>query len=137
MYTQVAEKWLAQQPKLTPLQREFLEKALAFYQQFAAERDTDPRARLDAVLARNRVAAIHEALGETDRAAASYRQALEELEDLSALRPDDAKGRAVLAETLAQLGEHPPEPQPIPRGRIAGETSDRALGIPRRPRPRE
>ena len=51
MYTQVAEKWLAQQPKLTPLQREFLEKALAFYEQFAASGPTT-QARLEAARAR-------------------------------------------------------------------------------------
>jgi hypothetical protein len=31
MYTKVAEKWLSSAPGLQPLQREFLEKALGFY----------------------------------------------------------------------------------------------------------
>ena len=35
MYTQVAEKWLAQEPQMEPLQREFLLKALRFYERFA------------------------------------------------------------------------------------------------------
>ena len=35
MYTQVAEKWLAEQGSLTLLQRDFLEKALSFYQEFS------------------------------------------------------------------------------------------------------
>src|SRR5262249_26434237 len=34
MYTEVAEKWLATQPYLEPLQRDFLLKALAFYEEF-------------------------------------------------------------------------------------------------------
>ena len=40
MYTQVAEKWLAQEPQLENLQREFLEKALNFYQEFTREVST-------------------------------------------------------------------------------------------------
>jgi serine/threonine protein kinase len=35
MYTQVAEKWLARQPHLEPLQREDLQKALQFYTTFS------------------------------------------------------------------------------------------------------
>ena len=45
MYTEVAQKWLATQGTLTTLQREFLEKALSFYERFAAEQADDrPRA---------------------------------------------------------------------------------------------
>ena len=47
MYTQVAESWLSQQPRLQKKQREFLEKALAFYEQFARESGTDPEVRLE------------------------------------------------------------------------------------------
>ena len=60
MYTQVAEKWLAQQPKLTQVQREFLEKALAFYEQFATE--TDPLVQREAVQAARRVGIIRSVL---------------------------------------------------------------------------
>ena len=63
MYTQVAEKWLAQQPKLTRLQREFLEKALAFYEQFAAEGKDNPQARLEVARARRRMGAIRASSG--------------------------------------------------------------------------
>ncbi len=42
MYTRVAEKWLRDQPGLRPLQREFLQEALAFYQEFARQRGDDP-----------------------------------------------------------------------------------------------
>ena len=47
MYTEVAKKWLSQQPRLEPLQRDFLLKALAFYQEFAREsgNDLETRAR--------------------------------------------------------------------------------------------
>ena len=42
MYTEVAQNWLSQQPQLEPLQREFILKALAFYQEFARELGGDP-----------------------------------------------------------------------------------------------
>src|SRR5262249_27221244 len=35
MFTDVAEKWLSQQPGLEPMQRQFLEEALRFYEEFA------------------------------------------------------------------------------------------------------
>ncbi|WP_165253387.1 serine/threonine-protein kinase [Paludisphaera soli] len=105
MYTQVAEKWLAQQPHLTAVQTEFLEKALAFYRQFAAERGDDLRMQLDAVRARKRVGGIEEALGRHDRADAAYRAMLGELERLASLHPGDAACREELAWTLAQLGK--------------------------------
>ena len=58
MYTQVAEKWLSEQSALTTLQREFLEKALAFYQQFAAVESSDPQVRHEAIRASYRVGVI-------------------------------------------------------------------------------
>ena len=105
MYTQVAEKWLAKQPKLTQIQREFLEKALAFYRQLAAERGGNLKAQLDASRARKRVALIEESLGRFDRAEASYRRMIEELVALSAQHPDDAACSEELASTLALLGK--------------------------------
>ena len=43
MYTQVAEQWLENEPRMTPLQRSFLEKALGYYQDFAREAGTGSR----------------------------------------------------------------------------------------------
>ena len=51
MYTEVAQKWLSQQPQLELLQREFVLKALAFYQDFAREYSSDPAARRGAARA--------------------------------------------------------------------------------------
>ncbi len=55
MYTQVARKWLAHQPQMEPVQREFLEKALAFYQRSAARSGADPALRLETAHAHARV----------------------------------------------------------------------------------
>ena len=103
MYTQVAEKWLAHQPRLTSVQAEFLEKALAFYTQFAAERSADLEAQLDAVRARRRAAEIEDTLGRHDRAEAQYRTTLNELEQIAAQHPGDVGCRGELARTLSEL----------------------------------
>src|SRR5439155_22492284 len=42
MYTQVAEKWLANEPQKDELQRSFLEGALDIYRELAKERNDDP-----------------------------------------------------------------------------------------------
>src|SRR5262249_49164912 len=48
MYTQVAEKWLAQESRMEPVQREFLIKALKFYEQFAQPAGSSAEVRLEA-----------------------------------------------------------------------------------------
>ena len=59
MYTRVAEEWLRDQPGLRPLQREFLDEALAFYQAFARVQDEDPE-RIEQAMALRRVGDINE-----------------------------------------------------------------------------
>ncbi len=104
MYSQVAEKWLARQPKLTAVQSEFLEKALGFYEAFAADQGDDPEARFEAARARHRVGAIRFALGKFDQAATASRQAVEQLEDLAARNPTRPDYRAELADASINLG---------------------------------
>jgi len=58
MYTEVAEKWLAQQAQMTPLQERFLNNALAFYQRLAAEEGADPADQFEAATAQQRVGEI-------------------------------------------------------------------------------
>ena len=55
MYTQVAEKWLAHQPQMEPMQREFLKKALSFYRQFAERSSPVPAVRFETARAYSRV----------------------------------------------------------------------------------
>ncbi|HYH67183.1 MAG TPA: serine/threonine-protein kinase [Urbifossiella sp.] len=88
MYTQVAEKWLAQQGELTQVQREFLEKALVFYNQAADERPGDEAALIDAVRARARVARIHRKLGQYPESVAAFRQLIELFEPVATRNPD-------------------------------------------------
>src|SRR5262249_16460079 len=77
MYPEVAQKWLSQQPQLEPLQREFLLKALAFYQDFAQQRREDPEARHALARAYQRAGQIQWKSGRSREAEAAFRRALE------------------------------------------------------------
>jgi serine/threonine protein kinase len=104
MFTQVAEKWLAQQPRLEPLQREFLEEALRFYQRFAEEPSADPELRLEAGTAYLRVAEIQKKLGDCGRAEESFNRAIGLLEQLVADYPHEPRYRAELGESRLRFG---------------------------------
>jgi serine/threonine protein kinase/tetratricopeptide (TPR) repeat protein len=104
MYTQVAERWLSQQPQLEPLQREFLEDALHFYQDFSGDRSADPELRLETGNAYRRVGEIQEKLGELFRAEEALTRAIASLEQLAADFPQEPRYRAVLASSHHRLG---------------------------------
>jgi len=104
MFTQVAEKWLAQQPRLEPLQKQFLEEALRFYQEFAQERSTDPELRLETGNAYRRVGEIQERLGEYAKAEEALNNASLLLEQLVTDFPDEPRYRAALADSLYKRG---------------------------------
>src|SRR5262249_8729067 len=101
MYTQVAEKWLANQPQMESVQREFLEKALRFYQEFA-EQDggTEPAVRLETARAYGRVAEIQQNIGASAQAEAPFRKAIEQLRGLAEEFPGSPEHRQELAGTL-------------------------------------
>jgi hypothetical protein len=71
MYTEVAEKWLYDQPRLSQVQRNFLEKALAFYEQCSREEGDDPAAQLERSKALSRLAWLQLRLGRPHEAEAS------------------------------------------------------------------
>jgi hypothetical protein len=87
MYTQVAEKWLAHQPQMEPLQREFLEKALQSYSEFAQETSNDPTVRFETARAFRRIAEIQHRLGQPVQAEEAFRQAADRLQSLVDERP--------------------------------------------------
>ncbi len=105
MYTQVAEKWLATQPQMESVQREFLEKALRFYQDFARQAgDGEPAVRLETARAYRRVGDIQHRLGATSQAEIAFREAAVRLKALAEEFPTSPEYRAALAETLQKLG---------------------------------
>jgi serine/threonine protein kinase len=104
MYTQVAEKWLAHQPQMEPVQREFLEKALAFYTDFAKETSNDPSVRFETARAYRRIAEIQHRLGQTAQAEAAFGKAIAHTQSLVDEFPKKLSYRAELAAMLHRLG---------------------------------
>ncbi len=104
MYTQVAEKWLAQQAELTLVQKQFLEKALAFYQQLATEESADPAVVFETAKAQQRVGEIQNKLGKHAEAYTAYRRAIELFAQLASGTQDAAKYNQALARAHDRLG---------------------------------
>jgi tetratricopeptide (TPR) repeat protein len=104
MYTQVAEKWLADQPRMDPLQRQFLEKALDYYERFAQESSTDPAVRREKGQAYHRMGDILRKLSRHPEAEKAYRRAIELLDHLMRERPGQAQYRHELAHAHNRLG---------------------------------
>ncbi|MEX2138933.1 MAG: serine/threonine-protein kinase, partial [Pirellulales bacterium] len=104
MYTQVAEKWLANQPQMEPVQREFLEKALQFYTEAAQRTSSDATVRFETAMAYRRTAEIQHRLGQPVEAETAFRQGTDRLQALADEFPSVSKYRSELADTLHLLG---------------------------------
>ena len=89
MYTQFTQDVLADQPHLEPVQRQFLEEALQFYEEFTREPEANRSARLEAAKAAQRVGEIRLKLGHAHEAESALRMALTRLERLAAESPSD------------------------------------------------
>jgi serine/threonine protein kinase len=88
MYTEVAEAWISRQPRLEPLQRKFLLKALDFYQQLVEETSSDPSVLWETARAYRRVADIQQHLGELAEAERGYVRAINLIERLMTDAPE-------------------------------------------------
>jgi serine/threonine protein kinase len=119
MYGDVAEKWLADQPHLEPLQRDFLRRALAFYEEFAQDACEDPDAQVAAARAALRVGDIHARLGEFEQAEPAYEAAVDRLSRLLAERQAFASARVEEAVALNHRGVFRRS-----RGGLAGALAD-------------
>ncbi|MBX9622315.1 MAG: serine/threonine protein kinase [Gemmataceae bacterium] len=104
MYTQVAERWLADAPGLQPLQREFLLKALSHYDELAAEDGGTPAGGADAARAAARVGVIEYRLGRYAEAEKVLDRAVAAFRALAAEEPDHPGHRPDLADALNTLG---------------------------------
>jgi serine/threonine protein kinase/Flp pilus assembly protein TadD len=105
MYTQVAEKWLARQPRMEPVQRQFLQKALQFYVEFTKETSKDPGLRMEAAWAYRRVGDIQYRLGATGPAEKALKQAVAAMRKLVDEFPAEPSYRQALAATMDSLAE--------------------------------
>jgi tetratricopeptide (TPR) repeat protein len=105
MYTKVAEEWLADEPQKDPLQKEFLEKALNYYERLTHEDSTDPEARRGAARAWFRVGQLRRIFRQTAGAAAAYAQAIAIQEKLCEEFPAERVYRQDLANSYNWMGE--------------------------------
>lgn len=99
-YTDVAERWLKQEGGLQPIQREFLQKALKFYQKLAQKESTDPAIRDQTAGAYFRVGAIELELGNPGPADEAFERACALLQALVTEFPERADYRHQLAKAL-------------------------------------
>ena len=127
MYTQVAERWLAQEPQMEPLQREFLLKALQFYQRFSRPEESSAELRREAGKAARRAAEIQSRLGETRRRVVLRRGHPGPLRAAGRRPGGSGAGRGLQPPRLVPVGQ-----RPVARGRLpAGPGPGRGAG--RRP----
>jgi serine/threonine protein kinase len=104
MYSDVAEKWLGNQPGLQSVQKEFLQKALRYYEDFAKDDATDPDVRMKRGIAYLRIGKMESFLGNHRKAAESYDKAVASLEGLVADFPDNRSYRFELARAYSSKG---------------------------------
>jgi serine/threonine-protein kinase len=104
MSSQVIEDWLARRGPLEPAQRAFLEKALAYYEAFAAESGQTEEVRRSVADAYLRVGRIHRRLERYADAEATGRRAAELFAGLVADFPGVLEYRRSLANSHNSLG---------------------------------
>jgi eukaryotic-like serine/threonine-protein kinase len=104
MYTQVAEKWLFKEGQLTPVQREFLQKAIAYYQSFASVHSDTPLGQFDVGVALRRQAFLLDNLGDAAEADVAYRKSIDQLDSALPGLPDPVLGRYELGVSLGHFG---------------------------------
>jgi serine/threonine-protein kinase len=89
MYRQVAEQLLTQKPDLEKVRREFLEKAVSYYQEFALEDNALPSERYEVATDYRRIAEIQRRLGNRPEAEYAYTKAIEIIDGLMMHHPRD------------------------------------------------
>ena len=104
IYIAAAEKRLPREREVTAEDRQFLEKALRFYEQFAHQNSSDPSVRLKTAEAYRRIGGIHEQLGQEEQAFAAYQRALAISLKLADELPEDPDCRRNLARSYSSLG---------------------------------
>jgi tetratricopeptide (TPR) repeat protein/predicted Ser/Thr protein kinase len=117
MYLQVAQKWLADEPHMTQVQREFLLKTVERYQELARANSTDPRLRGATGHAYLRVGDIEFKLGHLGKAEQAYGWAIQQFRVLTAESPAASEFREELGLSLVHLGNVFKEVHRIPEAR--------------------
>jgi tetratricopeptide (TPR) repeat protein len=118
MYTQIAEKWLAEYPYFEPVQRAFLAEAAEFYRSFTGEDGTDPVMRGEIARASYRLGLIDLKLGRLDKAEPALRHAIALQTALAAEFPRAREFREALATSLDALGRILENTGPRPQAEV-------------------
>ncbi len=105
MYTEFAEKWLADRPLLENVQRDFLAKALAYYREFAREEASDPALLFEVGRAYRRVGEIQVALGQNEEARPDLQRACDLFKARLTSEPGHLDARRELARSHHALGD--------------------------------
>jgi serine/threonine protein kinase len=100
MYTQVAEKWLEDQPHMQETQKALLRKALQYYQEFARQLGSGDEADYEVAAAQARVGLIEYNLGNQGEATAAFDQAIPALDRMTTRDPLSVKYMRDLATSL-------------------------------------
>jgi tetratricopeptide (TPR) repeat protein/tRNA A-37 threonylcarbamoyl transferase component Bud32 len=106
-YMRVVDEWLAAEPVMTETVRDFLDKALAFYEELAQEQGADPELRYRTAQAHHFVARIRTRLEQWQEAILHYQQQLALLKDLVAEFPQERKYRFDLFHCYLGLADVP------------------------------
>jgi len=109
----VIDDWLTRQPQLTPEQKEFLRKGLAYYEEFTRQTGETPEGRAALARAYRRVGVIRRQLSLLPEAEEALRQAVQLAETLVRESPsvasyqrDAAASSQALAAVLVERGDH-------------------------------
>ena len=103
MYTQFAEKWLSEQGNASQLQREFLEKAAAFYEADATHLSNDLTRAMDRLKSRERVCKIQIKLGQHQEAEKGLRDLIGRCLQYKTSNPSRIEFTIVELRSTAQL----------------------------------
>ncbi len=105
MYTQVAEKWLGNEPHMDDLQEQFLNKARRLYEELARDESDDPVLQAETARAWYRVGEIYRKLNKFTEAEQAYKTAIAADERLTHRVPSEPQYRFDLADDHTGLGE--------------------------------
>jgi tetratricopeptide (TPR) repeat protein len=123
MLTRVGDEKLRNVPLMEQLQRDLLEDALKFNQQFLEERGSDASVRKEASLAYLRAAGIRGMLGQQDQAVAAYREAIQLQQQLADEAPDDTERAHALIRSFEALGSELAETNQVAEAEQAYRTA--------------
>jgi len=123
MYLQVAEDELPRHRDSDRVDRQFLQKALKFYEEFAKRNQSEPEARKQAGMAYRRAGDISYRLGEHAKAHESYDKSIQLFEALAADFPDEPEFQFELAKNYNNLGASPLESGGLEDARKAFRTA--------------